>query len=334
MGAASRQHLSPSSKAMNPLASIAALFTLSFIEMWCAIAYCVQLDDVNKDCEDKWAFAVVLGLFSALVCVGFGLMIKFKPAMANGMVGMIMAGLLFAWWVAGVAVSTFDLPFAPGSSENTSGTYANIAGNGYFAVWGAVIASGSLLVSLIPAAQAAAAQGAGAGMNEKFIFMVAFASVIELWHSAKLCDDLSSPRTCENMLGWAIAVGATSTLITIVWLLVMKFAPSLAVHTKFVAAGLAVWWLAAIVTLTMPNGNTTSDCGNDNPYCYGVFLTVMNGFVGCWMALVGSILLVASSWGYLDEQAAEGGETPSTGGGHSTHTHTTTTTTTKTTTKE
>merc|ERR1712072_1133857 len=198
MGAASRQHLSPSSKAMNPLASIAALFTLSFIEMWCAIAYCVQLDDVNKDCEDKWAFAVVLGLFSALVCVGFGLMIKFKPAMANGMVGMIMAGLLFAWWVAGVAVSTFDLPFAPGSSENTSGTYANIAGNGYFAVWGAVIASGSLLVSLIPAAQAAAAQGAGAGMNEKFIFMVAFASVIELWHSAKLCDDLVTQNLREH----------------------------------------------------------------------------------------------------------------------------------------
>jgi hypothetical protein len=309
---------------MDSLVCVAALLIFSFIEMWCAIAYCVQRDNYSKDCDGHFAFAVALGLVSCLLCAAVICLMKFKPEMLEGVVGMVVSAFSFAWWFAGVAVCTFDDPFNPDATATERlGTYthnANIAGNGYFATWLSVIFSALYMGNSIPQMKDMADKAAGAfDQNGKFCFMVLFASVVELWAAAKACDDTD----CDDMTKWGVAAGAGSTLIALVWLLILKFVTSLAQHTKFVGLALTVWWCAAVVTLTMPNGEKTCDA---NAKC-GLFLQVGNGFLGTWVALVASLLLTASGFGVMDEPAEDGA---SHSHSHSHHSHTTSTTTTTT----
>merc|ERR1712199_74732 len=313
---------------MDKLMCTIAILVFSFIEFWCSIALCIQRDEIlSKDCEDEYAWAVGAGLISCVLAVVLILLNKFKPALLEGIVGMIMAGVMFAIWICCVAACTFDKPFAPGGlTAATTGITrdVNIAGNGYFATWLSLIFSGILLMQSIPQA-AAAEKGAGAlDFNKKMLAGIAFASLLEMWHAAKVCDD--SAYKCEEMIAWGVAAGAIGLIVSLFWGLITKFVVSLDAHTKWVAILLTAFWIAAVVTLTMPNGEKTC---NNKGNC-GLFLSVSNGFVGTWVALCLSLVLTASCFGV--DVAGTGGSDGGTATGHS-HSHSTTTTTTTTTTE-
>merc|ERR1711959_487806 len=107
-------------------------------------------------------------------------------------------------------------------------------------------------------------------LSKKLLLGLLGFSVIELWHAAEICD---SATHCEGMLGWGVAAGAVSTFIALVWGLVSHFVEGMDAHTKWVALFLALWWIAAVCSLTMPNNS--KNCGN-NLYCQGLFLDVSN----------------------------------------------------------
>merc|ERR1712159_748759 len=270
--------MGPNDSTMDKLMCTIAILVFFFIEFWCSIALCIQRDEIlSKDCEDEYAWAVGAGLISCVLAVVMILLNKFKPALLEGIVGMIMAGVMFAIWICCVAACTFDKPFAPGGlTAATTGITrdVNIAGNGYFATWLSLIFSGILLMQSIPQA----------------------------------------------------AAGAIGLIVSLFWGLITKFVVSLDAHTKWVAILLTAFWIAAVVTLTMPNGEKTC---NNKGNC-GLFLSVSNGFVGTWVALCLSLVLTASCFGV--DVAGTGGSDGGTATGHS-HSHSTTTTTTTTTTE-
>merc|ERR1711935_929022 len=119
-------------------------------------------------------------------------------------------------------------------------------------------------------------------------------SVLEMWHAAVLCDE---GEDCAKMLAWAVSAGAISAILILIFTLCLHFVPAVSNFTKFLAGFLTVWWLAAMCTITMPNGNSSSDCDSDDPYCVGVFMSASNGFFGCWVAMTGSVILAAHQFG-------------------------------------
>jgi len=273
---------------------LGAILVLSFIECWAAIAYCAQRDDWgSKDCDKEWAWAVCVGLLSAILSLVMLLLLKFKPELMAGKVSTVLIFILFAMWIAGMAVCTFDKPFAPGpgsSSTASSSTYsANVAGNGYFATWLALAFSTVLLLDAVPQI---GASGANVDMKKKMLAGVFFMGLIELWHSSRVCDD---DNDCEGMLAWGVAAGAIGCAVSLIWAILTQFVASLDDHTKFVAGFLTVWWLCAVCSLTMPNKE--SSCSSGDTYCQGLFLDVSNGFIGCWGALLLSVVLTAECFG-------------------------------------
>lgn len=276
----------------------------SFIEFWAAIAICIKLDDkqlgqTNTDCKDEWAWAVVAGLIGTLVTIVCFILDKFKPALLEGVVGWIMYFLLFGTWLCGVAVCTMDKPFAPQGNDFAAGatsyeSYGH-ADNGYFATWIAFVFSTFLFFGQVtPVAEMCTKVFGELDDAKKMLCMICGASLIEMWHAARICDH---QRDCAKMLAWGVCAGAISFILTMGFLVATNFVAAFANFTKYFAAFLALWWIAAVCTLTMPNGNSYRDCDNDDPYCVGLFLSVSNGFVGTWLAMLLSVSLVCMQFG-------------------------------------
>lgn len=88
------------------------LFISSLVELFSAFAFC------TVQCRDTNAYAVAVGIISAIVCIAlafFGSSLGQKARQA-------IAAMLFLWWVAAVFILTFGSPFT-------------FTGNGYFSVW-------------------------------------------------------------------------------------------------------------------------------------------------------------------------------------------------------
>ena len=99
---------------MDKKLALAAVTLGSFIEMWAAAAYCDQFNDNVHDCRNDWAWAVACGVISLVICIVLIICMKCKPDIVEGIVGQICFVLLLILWMAGVAVCTFEKPFAPG----------------------------------------------------------------------------------------------------------------------------------------------------------------------------------------------------------------------------
>lgn len=277
------------------------IFVASFIEFWEAVALCIKKDDgqfgSDKDCNDEWAWAVVAGLLGFLVATTCLIFNKFKPDLLDGAVGWIMYFLLWAIWLCAVAVCTMDKPFAPQGSTTTStllSTYGE-AGNGYFATWIAFVFSTFLFFGHVTPVAAICSRIFGQlDDTKKLLFMILGASVLEMWHAARICDKSTD---CAKMLAWSVSVGAMSTILVLIFLIAMNFVAAVNNFVKYFAAFLALWWISAVCTLTMPNSNSSTDCDSDDPYCVGVFLSVSNGFVGTWIAMLLSVALACMQFG-------------------------------------
>jgi len=303
----------------------AAILICSFIEFWAAIALCVkkhdgQLGGYNDKCEKEWAWAVCAGLFGVLMSLACLILNKCKPDMLKGIVGWVLYFGLFAVWFCAVFVCTMDKPFAPGGG---TGSYGD-AGNGYFAIWLSLIFSTLLFFQHVPAVAMVMQKLFGTLNDTKKMLLAIFGcSVLEMWHAAVLCDE---GKDCAKMLAWAVSAGAISAILILIFTLCLHFVPAVSNFTKFLAGFLTVWWLAAMCTITMPNGNSSSDCDSDDPYCVGVFMSASNGFFGTWMALLLCIVLTCQEFG-LDLPGFKAQETGPSGAKSVTGTATTITTT-------
>ena len=137
------------------------------------------------------------------------------------------------------------------------------------------------------------------------LLQIFLASIIEMWHAARICDKSSQ---CEGMLAWGVAAGAISAGLILIFALLMKFVPAVEGFTKFFALFLALWWLAAVCSLTMPNN---SDCDWDDHYWKGLFKSVCNGFCGCWVARIFSIIFACDQFGVSPGGGGGGGSSSS-----------------------
>jgi len=272
----------------------------SFIEMWAAAAICDILNEDISDCKDNPAWAVAVGVISLFLMIIVAILLKCKPDLVEGIFGQIIFILVFAIWVVGVAICTFESPFAPGPKGYQDYGYA---GNGFFATWLCFGFSGILMVIAVPIIGNVFAKGFGSLDDaRKYLLVIFTASVIEMWHAARVCD--KAPY-CTGMLAWGVAAGSVAAGLILIWALLLNFVPSVAGANKFFAVFLALWWTAAICSLTMPNDATNCD---KDIFCRGLFLDVSNGFIGCWIAMGTAVFWAAAEFGLVAGAAGGGGD--------------------------
>jgi len=305
MGRASLQaHENMGLDMMDKKLALAAVTLGSLIEMWAAAVNCDTWNDNIHDCKDEEAWAVACGAISLIICIVLAICMKFKPDIVEGIVGQICFFLLFCLWVAGMAVGTFQRPFSPGpmSTGGVHGGNYGIAGNGYFATWLCLVFSTILVIVGVPPISSVLEPVFGSLDDcKKMMLAIFLASIIEMWHAARICD---KSYKCEGMLAWGVAAGAASAGLILIFALLQKFVPAVEGFTKFFALFLALWWLSAVCSLTMPNN---SDCEWDDYYCKGLFTSVSNGFCGCWVAMIFSVMFACDQFGVSSGGGGGGG---------------------------
>lgn len=111
-----KKHLAQTERIENRVRSLGEhlfpLFMASLVETFSAAAFCAG------SCPGTIAYAVTVGVVSALVCIVLAVLGKRIPQKARRVVGAI----LIAWWTTALFILTMDEPFT-------------FTGNGYFSVW-------------------------------------------------------------------------------------------------------------------------------------------------------------------------------------------------------
>jgi hypothetical protein len=273
----------------------------SFVEMWAAGAVCdsrskgcsfvggtgcANSGNAHDVCTDEYGYAVAIGVISLFFSIVLLLINRFAPGVANGIVEMVIIIPLAICWFAAMACTTMGstaIPWGAGGAAYGS--------NGYYTTWLCTIVSGLLVLEYSPMLVGLVGKMSGSVDLPRMIMLgIALASLILMWSASKICSDTNGD--CDGMVSWAIACGVISLFFSLIWGLV----PPLASTIKFVAIFLALWWIAAICTLTMPNANA-----------WGVFIHSGNGFFATWFCCFASIYLCAASWADMSP-SVEGGD--------------------------
>lgn len=303
--------------ALDKMTKTAIIMIASFLEMWAAATICDSMrcqsncsNGTYNNCKDEYAWAIAIGVISLVLTIVMLLIGKCAPGVAGGLPEMVIAFILFGGWFAAMAVCTMGLPF--GGTGGGGGT------NGFFCTWIALVFSWLLFLEVCPQLQALVDKASsGGGMAKKWLFAIGVASLIEMWHSAKICDDNSANGNyhggnnngnglydCTEMYGWAVSVGCISLFFALVFGVGGSLVPAVDGFTKYASIFFALWWIAGCVTLTMNN--------RDHP---GIFQSISNGYCGTWAATFASIALCAACWG--DSMPSGGGGGGDVGGGSS-----------------
>merc|ERR1712070_27432 len=272
------------------------LFGLGFaglVEMWDAASLChFYQDNEAFSCgEFHLAFAVSAGVITVVLCLILAIMnqnlcgcLKRVAEMAHFVIGCTLALL----WVAQVCVCTTQKPFAPASPTEMYNRHH--PGNGYLASWASFIFSFRLLATttyMQPRMAKLRHVIEEWRLHVKILATILFASVIESGQALYICTHEATE--CSGMLLWGLLAGGGSTLFCVLFLVgacVERVKPYL-MCGPWGALLLVCWWLAGVFLLTMPG--SLSRC--DDQFCNGVFLSVSNGFLASWIALLGSFAL-------------------------------------------
>jgi hypothetical protein len=280
----------------------------SFIEMWAAAAYCDIRNDDWSDCKDEWAWAVCAGVISLVLVIVILVLMKFKPDLVEGIFGQVLYVIIFGIWIVTVAICTFEKPFAPGPTGYGYGSGNwGYAGNGYFATWMCCIFSFILIIEGVPFLASILSKVFGSlDDSKRMLLWVWCGSFIEMWHSARICD---KSWYCEGMLAWGVSAGAISAGLILIFFILGKFVPAVDAQLKWFALFLALWWVAAVCTLTMPSDacHGASPCLDKDTYKAGLFLEASNGFFGTWAAMVWAVILATKQFGVAMPGSGGGG---------------------------
>jgi len=259
------------------------------VEMWAAGANCDNIAQAHPTwstsdaCKDERGWAVAVGVISTFFAAIQLLLGKCAPGVAGGLPEMIISIIIWLLWVCSVPSITMGEPFGDGSPAN-----------GFYCTWLCLVFSYLLMLECAPQVAGLIEKISGVMDSEKTaLFIIGMASLIEMWHAAKICDDANS---CEDINAWAVAAGCMSLILCMLFGLI----PPLHQFIKFLAPVLCIWWFIGMLTLTMPN--------RDN---IGPFVSTCNGFCGTWVACFASLALCALCWGGLE--ASEGGSADESG---------------------
>jgi len=231
--------------------------------------------DAAKDCEEELAWALAASVISVVLCLVMIIVVCACDQSVGVTVWKWMSLGLVLWWMCGVGVSTYK-----------KGPYTK-AGNGYFSMWIALIASFQLFGLLffaengeVEAKVEETAKKAMSGCTGYITALLLF-SLAVLIDAGILCSDLNDipGGECKEYEAWAVACSAISVVITL-FLLIATFVDFLPadvgeIVTIVCAAFLLCIWLAGTYTMTFTR-----------PFVTGMGGRPGNGYFGAWLALI------------------------------------------------
>jgi hypothetical protein len=211
----------------------------------------------GKAADGLLAYAVAVGTVSAIICVGYIFMRKFSPASLVRF-DIYIAFFLAIWWSLGAGILTFDAPYTQ-------------VGNGYFATWVGCIAANVYLFLSSQAIREGQSQIRVAAEQQP-AFLLMLASFVEMIAAANVCSNVNY---CEDELGWAVAVGCLSIVITaVVMFCALKNKPLPRLIMQMISVTLVVIWIAGVYVNTF----------------IAPFKAVGNGYLASWSAMFLSIM--------------------------------------------
>jgi len=240
--------------------ALAVLFVASLVEFVAAARFC----DTIPKCEKQNAWAVAVGVVSAICTFAVLLYLRFTPTLSP-LVIKILGFFLTALWIAGAGIVTFRGPFI-------------LTGNGYFSSWVAFGAAGYFLhenVTLVQSAvQSIMARTMAAGRETQALWVTLFASVIELTAASLLCQNFA----CEKQIAWAVVVGALSIFLCLLCLFLNAYLGVVKAYLALLLLG--IWTFGAgVLTFDAP------------------FLVTSNGYFSSWVAYFATVVWAYGVWG-------------------------------------
>lgn len=218
--------------------------------------------ELSDGCRNEFLYTVVVGVISfiiSLLCVFWGncgerSFRQFSP---------IVAIFFVVWWALGTGVSTFSEPFAN-------------SGNGYFAAWGAFIASfimaGAASDRLRQFLGNALTRVLAGSIEAKLYIGIAVASLVLLAAVAVEAADYERP-THQEM--WGVICATISFFLVLFHTLMRLVCEGLTLQPTILGVLLSAWWLGGVAVLTF-----------DEPFKYA-----SNGFFAVWLGFIFSVWL-------------------------------------------
>jgi len=233
----------------------------------CSVVVLVQAavecgGEFSEGCQNEFLYILIVGVISfllSLFCIFWGWVRKetfsqFSP---------IVAIFFLMWWGLGTGVSTFSKPFSK-------------SGNGYFAAWGAFIASfvmaGAASDRLRQFLGTAVTRVLAGSIEAKLCIGIAVASLVLLAAVGVEASDYEHPTIQET---WGVICAAVSFFLVLFHTLMRLVCEGFTLPPTWLGAVLAVWWIGGVAVLTF-----------DEP-----FKNASNGFFAAWIALVFSVWL-------------------------------------------
>merc|ERR1712216_133453 len=168
---------------------IVVIVIASLLELWYAAVICDNINDSMSDCKKEPAWAVACGAISLVFMIVILALAQFASGQADGVPGQILLALTWIIWLCGVGAYTF------GSAKGGLATAQIVANNGWFGTWICFITC-TILILDIPTVKGLVDKVVGAMDNKKYMAIVGLASLVVMWHAAKVCDDQTE---CKKM---------------------------------------------------------------------------------------------------------------------------------------
>jgi hypothetical protein len=220
--------------------------------------------DEAADCEDELAWALAASTISVVICIVMVIIACVTDIAAEAWKWISL--FLVLWWLCGTGVSTYK-----------DGPYLKL-GNGYFAVWIALIASFRLFGLMFFTGSTAAVEDAIKEADEfarkegnAHVSGLLVFSLAVLIAAAIHCDDASD---CKDYEAWAVACSAISFILCLFLLIAIALdflGDALKIVKIIIAVLLLCFWFAGTYTMTFKR-----PFKGENG----------NGYFGAWISLI------------------------------------------------
>jgi len=247
-------------EAVDPYICVVIICGCSFVVLCQAAVECGG--SYSDDCSDLFGYTVAVGVISFIISL-LALLWSYCGRRSFEQFSPVVAIFFMTWWGLGTAVSTFSDPFSD-------------AGNGYFAAWGAFIASfimaGAASERLRSFLGSTLARVVSGSIEAKLSMGIAAASIVLLAAVAVEATDYENPTGQEL---WGVICSFISCIFILFHTLMRIPCERFTLPPTLFGVVLTVWWLPGVAILTF-----------DAPFKYA-----SNGFFAAWVAFIFSMWL-------------------------------------------
>jgi len=247
-------------EAADPRICTVVICACSFVVLCQAAVECNL--SYSDNCSDVYGYTVAVGVVSFAISVMAILWIYCGPS-SFAQFSPVVAIFFLSWWGLGTAICTFKEPFSD-------------SGNGYFAAWGAFIASfimaGAVSERLRTFLGTNIERVVAGSIESKLSMGIAAASVVLLAAVAVEATDYDHPTGQEL---WGVICAFTSCIFILIHTMMRIPCQRYTLPPSIFGAILAIWWLPGVAVLTF-----------DAP-----FKTSSNGYFAAWIAFIFSMWL-------------------------------------------